>query len=216
MDRVWETTAFINAQTSTMTTVTIALLFFFPLLLQVNCFRNEEEINRFEINYIQETNLNETAQLLYFGNLYEGRTEILTNIYNWIFPERVEDFYCRIKHDRVPYPEDCRRFYLCLSYKAYLATCPPMFSFDWTIEKCVFNYLVYCYEPVNESFSCPEQNENYRHDKCDRYWLCSNGKAIQRRCGRRKFFSEKTRECVWRYHANCVERPAVTTIGQQG
>lgn len=191
-----------------MVTVTIVLLLLLAASLPAACTdRNEQEIDRLEMKYIEEMKMNETAQMLYFGNLAQGRTEILANIMNWVLPERVEDFYCRIKHDRIPYPADCKRFYLCLSYKAYLASCPPMFTFDWTIEKCVFSYFAYCYEPVDEYFPCPERNENYRHNKCDRYWLCSNGKAIQRRCGRRRFFSEKSRECVWRYYADCVERP---------
>ncbi|KAI2805287.1 hypothetical protein BLOT_004281 [Blomia tropicalis] len=113
------------------------------------------------------------------------------------------DFECPKPSGRFGRESDCRTFYSCVSNQARVALCPPMTQYDDRLKTCYITNYVECYQ--KEQFVCPEKNGNFRNNKCDRYFICKNGKSYMRKCPVTTLYDIKLKRCANYFWANCNE-----------
>nr|XP_046916378.1 uncharacterized protein LOC124496859 [Dermatophagoides farinae] len=108
------------------------------------------------------------------------------------------------KFGTVPDPNDCTGYYICSMEYAYRRHCPPLTLFDYQQKQCVYHTNAECFS--NEQFICPRRFGLFRHRKCDRYWICVNGKATIKYCSYGRKFDVRFNQCRLSLWASCVEQ----------
>ncbi|KAJ6215513.1 hypothetical protein RDWZM_010013 [Blomia tropicalis] len=67
---------------------------------------------------------------------------------------------------------------------------------------------------INNSINCTRVGEQFRHERCDRYWRCTStnpSRAVLRLCPHRQLFDVDFQQCMNRKNANCKDEPFTTT-----
>src|SRR5699024_62635 len=105
-----------------------------------------------------------------------------------------------------PRPDDCRSFHHCDRNVARIKLCPPLTCYDPRLHMCMFSSFVTCFK--YEKYECPVDLPigRYRNAKCDRYFLCVNGKSYLRYCPPFRSFDTLVNRCVLSVSANCNDQ----------
>ncbi|KAH9419924.1 hypothetical protein DERP_001757 [Dermatophagoides pteronyssinus] len=173
------------------------ILMFISMIIDAIDFDNYQRLFR---NEILSSNLNR-SQII--ENAIQSPTYYN---YNDIWSLTTSEGKCNgSQFGTVPDPNDCRRYYLCSMDYAYERHCPSLTLFDYQQKQCVFYSNAECFS--NEEFICPRKFALYRHQqKCDRYWICVNGKAKIKYCTLGQKFDVHTNRCRIASWARCTEQ----------
>lgn len=113
------------------------------------------------------------------------------------------NFLCPLRKGRFPRSNDCRSFHHCHDGVARLVLCPPFTLYDVRLRACFFSPYATCF--VDEPFACPTADGKYRHDRCDRYFLCRGGVSYLRHCPYLSTFDTSVKRCVLSLYAQCED-----------
>lgn len=119
--------------------------------------------------------------------------------------DKVECFACPADELFIDMPvvNECQQFVRCFNNQSEQLTCAEGLMFDRDAQMCNLRANVTCpWEPV-----CPPRNEDlvFIRDRtnCAKFYLCMNGKPVNRTCPPTLFFNTLTNQCDLATNVEC-------------
>jgi hypothetical protein len=109
---------------------------------------------------------------------------------------------------RVPVPQSCTEYTLCINGTPIESECPERTRFDRTTGQCNKAELVEC-----EYSRCPADSRGFQPDpdSCNQYLLCFDGDIVQEReCPGDLLFDAELGSCALPDNVDCGDRPRPT------